>query len=146
MKKNCSKCEIEKPFDEFYKMAPHKTRGVCSLQQKSAYQPKCKQCFKDAIRHKRNTIPNYQRSVDLKYNFGISLEDYNKMLELQEFKCDICLRSCGEFSRNLAVDHNHVTGKIRGLLCGQCNTALGKVKEDKEILLRMINYIDKHKS
>jgi len=122
-------------------MAPHKTRGVNSLEQRGAYQAKCKSCFREAMQERRKTL-GYQKNVDLKHNFGITLVDYNRMLEEQEFRCKICFVHEGEFTRKLAVDHNHKTGKIRGLLCGQCNTALGKVKEDRNILLSMIKYID----
>ena len=68
----------------------------------------------------RRSIRKYQ----LKKNFGLTLEDYDNMLEYQKGMCAIC----GGVNKNgmrLAVDHNHDTGEIRGLLCQRCNTHLG---------------------
>lgn len=139
--KTCTKCKIEKSSDEFYK------RSEVSKDGKKLYkylQPSCKKCWKAKIQHKRDTIPGFQKNVDLKHNFGITLDDYNEMLKKQDYKCEVCLRHESEFKRKLSVDHNHTTGKIRGLLCSLCNTALGKLKEDKEVINRLLNYIDKY--
>lgn len=54
-------------------------------------------------------------------NFDLTLEQYNEMLTAQGGKCATCKRPQSEFKRNFAVDHNHTTGKVRGLLCIQCN-------------------------
>ena len=81
----------------------------------------------------------------------MSLEEYATLFIDQEGKCFICKKE--ETARNaktaklldLAVDHDHVTGKIRKLLCGKCNRALGLIKEDLGILESMKNYILQHK-
>lgn len=77
----------------------------------------------------------------LKMNYGITLEEYNTKLNSQMGVCAICYKST---KRTLSVDHNHTTGKIRGLLCHNCNVALGLLKEDKNILNRMIDYLDEY--
>ena len=59
----------------------------------------------------------------LKRLYGIELADYNQMLEKQDGKCAICRSD--KKTRSLAVDHNHITGKVRALLCGGCNGQLG---------------------
>lgn len=80
--------------------------------------------------------------------FGLTLAEYSAMVAAQDNKCAIC--DCGETqTRNgkvkaLAVDHNHETGEIRGLLCADCNQAIGKMKENRGILLAAIKYLDKH--
>ena len=86
--------------------------------------------------------PEKIRNHDLLKSFGITLGDYNNMLEYQDGVCAIC----GDYetdnnAKNLAVDHNHQTGKIRGLLCGKCNKMLGLAKDDKTILQSAINYL-----
>ena len=61
----------------------------------------------------------------LKYEYGITLDDYNKMFNEQEGKCAICQRHQNELKKILYVDHDHKTGEVRGLLCKNCNVALG---------------------
>jgi len=87
-----------------------------------------------------------QRERELKYLYGISLEQYNKMLKLQKNVCVICgnkevRRNSKGNIRILSVDHNHEIGRVRGLLCGSCNQALGLVKESIKTLTSMIKYI-----
>lgn len=84
------------------------------------------------------------RRANLKHFFGITLEEYNEMLESQNGLCAICQRHHTEFKRNLAVDHDHHTGKIRGLLCGSCNSGLGKLQDDMDVLECAIVYLEKH--
>jgi hypothetical protein len=64
----------------------------------------------------------------LKARFGITLEEYNLLLQEQEGVCAICKRT---EARRLAVDHCHATGQIRGLLCSGCNRLLGRIEDPK---------------
>ena len=66
-----------------------------------------------------------------KSKFNITLDDYDRMFEEQKGVCAICGQP-QKSSRRLAVDHNHITGKIRGLLCTVCNTDLGWYERQKE--------------
>lgn len=61
----------------------------------------------------------------LKKKYGIGEEEYNHLLMSQSGRCAICQREASDFKRKLAVDHNHTTGKVRGLLCVKCNRGLG---------------------
>ena len=79
------------------------------------------------------------REYHLKQTYGISLADYDAMLYNQGGVCLICRQSPDKM--RLAVDHDHKTGKIRGLLCSNCNIALGAVNDDIEILCSMIGYL-----
>lgn len=81
------------------------------------------------------------REISLRKNFGISIDEYNIMFTEQHGKCAICERHQSVFKRALAVDHNHTTGTIRGLLCHSCNIALGCVRDDIDVLNRMIVYL-----
>jgi hypothetical protein len=74
--------------------------------------------------------------------YGIDVETYNKMFSEQRGCCAICGVHQSEFDKSLAIDHDHVTGKVRGLLCILCNTALGKFKDDKNLLSAAIRYLD----
>ena len=73
----------------------------------------------------------------LKRKYGITLEDYNVMMERQEGKCAICLKQ-----KKLAVDHCHHSGIVRGLLCLSCNVSIGHFMEDVGSFRRAIDYIN----
>lgn len=84
------------------------------------------------------------KDCKLRLYYGISLEEYNKLLEKQNGKCAICNLTpevCNK-GRYLCVDHNHQTGKVRGLLCNTCNRAIGLLKDNTEVLRRAAEYID----
>lgn len=76
--------------------------------------------------------------AQLKYMYGITEEYYKNMVELQEGKCLICGFTS---DRRLYVDHNHITGKIRGLLCMKCNAGLGMFQDNPVIIKNAYNYI-----
>lgn len=76
-----------------------------------------------------------------KCKYGITDEQYKNLLSKQRGVCTLCE---GVDNNALCVDHDHSTGKIRGLLCGNCNRALGMVKENKNTLQNMIKYLKKH--
>lgn len=73
--------------------------------------------------------------------FGITIDDYFGMLIAQAGACKLCGRNELENGRDLAIDHCHATGKVRGLLCHPCNTVLGHVQDDAALLQKMIEYI-----
>ena len=116
---------------------PHSPAAIASLKRRRK-KFESKPGFKDTVR-------NYH----LKRVFGISLEAYNVLSDSQNNLCAICkkteTRTLGHKVTSLVVDHNHETGKVRGLLCMFCNTSLGFMKEDIKILNNMINYIKKYK-
>jgi hypothetical protein len=78
--------------------------------------------------------------------YGITLEDYNRMLSEQNDCCAICGKHKDNFQRGLSVDHNHVTHKVRALLCHKCNTGLGNLGDDINILQKAIDYLNKYAS
>jgi len=88
-----------------------------------------------------------KRKHELSKKFNLTVEEYEKMLEAQEGKCAIC----GEketMTRNgkeprLSVDHDHKTGKVRGLLCNSCNNGLGRFKDDTDLIKKAIAYLTK---
>ena len=74
-------------------------------------------------------------------SFGLTLEAYKDRLEYQANGCAICGNPCST-GRKLAIDHDHLTGRIRGLLCSNCNQGLGKFKDDIGLLRRAIAYLE----
>ena len=78
----------------------------------------------------------------------MSLEDFDQMLEEQGGVCAICSESRWDAARNPeqpSVDHDHVTGKVRGLLCKHCNLILGYARDEAVILAKAIEYLDLHR-
>lgn len=80
------------------------------------------------------------KNNQLKRIYGITLEDFNIMIESQGNKCKIC-KNKFEKQFDVKTDHCHKTSKVRGLLCGKCNSALGLLKENITTLKNMIKYI-----
>lgn len=114
---------------------------------------KLKKLERDRKRYQENREKDLirRRNSILKYHFGITMEEYNRMLKEQNEVCAICYNKetdCEKRTgkpRSLAVDHCHQTGKIRGLLCRKCNTAIGLLKENLNIINNCINYLTKEK-
>lgn len=79
-----------------------------------------------------------QRRCSLKRKYGITLDDYNSMLEAQGGRCAICGE---EKAETLSVDHDHETGKVRGLLCAHCNHVVGFARDKIELLESTIRYL-----
>jgi len=88
---------------------------------------------------------NVHRNWKLQKDFGLSLEEYNQMFAAQNGLCLGCYKHQSIFKKAFAVDHDHLTGKVRGLLCMKCNSVLGYVADDSTILRRLADYADKHK-
>lgn len=84
-----------------------------------------------------------QKNTQLKYSYGIDLDQYKQILASQDGKCYICQRSAEEFTKFLCVDHDHLTQEIRGLLCTHCNkNVIGRMR-DPEIFRRAYEYLAK---
>lgn len=102
-------------------------------------------------REYKRSHPEMRRRKGLKVNFGITLEEYNEMLIKQMGVCKICLKPETSIDgRNkrvkaLAVDHDHITGKIRGLLCYSCNIGIGFLKDSSDLLKKAAEYLEEHK-
>ncbi len=81
---------------------------------------------------------------ELKFKFGISLEQYEAMLLAQNHSCSICGVPAAELKKRMSVDHDHATGKVRALLCHHCNAGLGYFKDNEQILTKAIKYLYEH--
>ena len=138
----CVACGIPKPLDEFY-----------DRKDRHGKRSKCKACrtAQTTIRTQEDRkldIPRHNRirwvcSIRMKY--GVEPEEYERLLAEQKGVCAICKQPetrklRGNIAR-LSVDHNHLSGRIRGLLCSKCNTAIGLINEDMELLERIRQYL-----
>lgn len=86
----------------------------------------------------RNKTYEEQRISRIR-SYGITVEDYNNMLEAQDYGCYICGGT--DANRALSIDHNHSTGKVRGLLCSNHNRALGLLGDNPELLIAAHRYL-----
>ena len=96
----------------------------------------------------REKNPDSDANKQLRRKYGITLEQYNTMFQLQNGLCGICGKSESTRRRKktqgnerLAVDHCHETGVVRGLLCFKCNTAIGSLGDNEEMVMRVIFYL-----
>jgi len=83
---------------------------------------------------------NY-KEFSLRKNYNLSLDEMENILKKQRYKCAIC----EETLEKPHIDHDHKTGKIRGILCFNCNTAIGKFGDDPNRLMKAIIYLSKNK-
>ena len=83
----------------------------------------------------------YSRKKNLKLDYGLTVEGYELRLLAQSGKCAVCGMAGNVGGKRLAVDHDHRTGEIRGLLCNPCNLRLGWVEDDPTILNRVAEYL-----
>lgn len=136
MTKVCRCCQQEKSLDDFPK--DKRWKGTHKLD--------CKICFN--TKRRSNYNPSQRREEGLKQLYGISIDDLNSMYTQQEGCCAICktpisLQSGKTKKGKAHVDHCHVTGKVRGLLCTKCNTVLGMSNDNPDILKEAILYLDR---
>ncbi len=106
------------------------------------YCSKCK-LIRTAIAVKRypERYRVYQRTSFLRRHYGIEPVEYGLLLAAQHYKCAICKSSNWGGRGNPHVDHNHMTGKVRGLLCHRCNTGLGLFCDNSTVLRHAIIYL-----
>ena len=127
----CCVCKVEKKYYYYYR-SKKGTHGIGH---------RCKEC--DAAYNKGIYDPTRNRELNYKRKFGITLEDYNRMLKSQNNRCAICNRKSNNHRlyKHLDVDHCHTTGKVRGLLCHGCNAGIGSLQDDVELLEKAIAYL-----
>lgn len=135
MSKVCTKCGQEKSLENFHKNISHPT----------GYHVHCKTCRSEFSRKHVSRLSKESRRYALQRKFGISEEKYNDLLIDQNSCCAICQRHQSNLSRKLAVDHNHLTGQVRGLLCPNCNTGIGNLRDNTEMLEKAIKYLNSWK-
>lgn len=127
-------CNKEKLATEFY--VRNKKTGV--------RHSSCKECDKARVRERHQANPERTRNNDLKRNYGITLDEHTQMYETQNGVCAICKGQGDGKWKKLCVDHDHETGKVRQLLCRNCNMVLGQVGDNINLLEEMIKYLQKH--
>ncbi len=137
--KICKKCKLPKKKEDYYKSNTYK----------SGFRPECIECCGE-LGKKYPKTKDQVRESRYKNAYGITLEEYNKMFVSQGGVCCICKlpetrQNVKGVTSTLAVDHDHETGEVRGLLCGHCNQGLGHFKDNTENLLNAAIYLEKNR-
>lgn len=143
MLKVCATCKVQKESSEFYK----KTRFRNYPGTRAAYAHECKVCILDARRELYRQDPQKRKASDRKQHlrlYGLTTEGYNELFMSQEGRCGGCKTHQNEFNRHFCVDHDHETGKVRGLLCVGCNLILGYAQDQEQILFNLVEYLKSH--
>lgn len=122
IEKYCPSCKTRKSSDQFH-VRSYSSDGL------SAW---CRAC--DSTGQKK-----YARRKVLR-RYGMDPEQYDRLMEQQGNRCPICERPFGS-GRMPAIDHDHGSGRVRGLLCGECNLGLGKFRDDQAALKRAVEYL-----
>jgi hypothetical protein len=129
----CYSCKLPKPIGDFSRN--RKSRG--------GYKGECKKCLNKRRQQRRaNNTNEVRKKLAKRYN--LSHEEYMQLHQLQGGKCRICGKPEVNLGRLLSVDHNHKTGKVRGLLCFKCNTAIGLLLDSKSLLEKALRYLSDH--
>lgn len=144
--KHCPKCKVAKPFADFglnkasYDgLASHCIICIREITNTRNANPVVKE--KKQAKYKRDK--SKVRDSRLKMKFGISLEEYNNKLKEQNGICPGCGMTPEQNGKDFAVDHNHETGMVRGLLCSRCNAGLGFLQDNINICNNIIRYIER---
>src|SRR5262249_711251 len=145
----CTQCSRILPETEF---TPRKSRD-------GKRHPWCRDCLRAYWRKRYHENPEPWRRANIAWKtrhpeafsrmlrkatlkqYGLSLEEYEAIFHSQAGKCAICGDTTKE---RLCVDHDHATGRVRALLCRPCNIALSQAKESRDVLAKMIKYLEEH--
>ena len=159
--KLCLKCKLTLPLEEFQftTAKKDKLRTICikcrAKYAKEYRDANRKTCLiaeaerrirnSESIRHSKKKwylkSEDHRISYRLRTVYGLNLDEYDALFKSQNESCKICSVSQDELPKRLCVDHCHVTGKVRGLLCDPCNRLLGQAKDSIDVLLKAISYL-----
>jgi hypothetical protein len=117
--KLCIDCKIHRPIHDFHKNKKKHLNSVC-------------------INCSKNRSFLYHKSTYRYMKYGITKEDFDKMILSQNNNCAICNK---ELILEIHIDHDHSTNKVRGILCGKCNKGLGQFDDNVEFLTNAIKYL-----
>ncbi len=107
----------------------------------------CSECKRIRTKESRKNNPRltavYSRRTNLRRYYGLEESEYDALFDSQQGKCAICQKDLERISRSTHIDHCHSSGKIRGILCHHCNTAIGLLGDDVEKMKAAIEYLEK---
>ena len=137
MDKLCKTCRVAQPIINFVK----------STYVKTGYRSICKSCFNAYYRKRRvekyDLVRSYEKKFHkqrrLKFEYNLTEAQFEELKQKFDNRCAIC-----NSTQKLVIDHNHTSGKVRGLLCSKCNLGLGHFKDDISNLKEAIKYLNNY--
>jgi len=136
--KICTKCDLRLPLHKFGKRSPNKDGyDSCCIECDRVWRKEYQKKY-----YRENKKANLSRAM--KKNYGITMEDKEKILEIQEYACAICSVKLELIERSSCVDHNHDTGAVRGVICHNCNSMLGGARDNPDVLFSGAKYLVGH--
>jgi Autographiviridae endonuclease VII len=144
--KVCATCRHAKPLEEFnrYRLSPDGRQPRCrACQQASSKRYKARhRAHLNRLAAEWNRL-NPERVINNSFRklYGINITQYDWLLRRQNGVCAVCGQPC-KTGKRLAVDHDHRTGAVRGLLCGLCNTAAGALQDDPQLAGALARYLN----
>lgn len=152
--KICKKCDKDRNIDRFSINRYHRKDGIITENRSSI----CKTCenrrrnalrvstpHKQAVTKQKQVIRSRRSYLTKRIytKYGLTYQAYQDLLKSQDYKCAICGLSESTKGKGLSVDHCHTTGKVRGLLCTNCNLGIGSFTDDIQKLKLAISYLEK---
>lgn len=157
--KICSKCGRERASDQFYAHSntadglgawcrpcyadKYRVEKTVRAARKKARREADVAASRAAEKQYRDSNKDRIRELARKRTYGVSAEQYAEMVQRCGGKCSICKSAT---TSALCIDHDHKTGAVRDLLCGNCNRALGKFQDDPRLLRAAAEYLEKHQA
>jgi len=135
-----------KSDEKTYSKKYYQKHKECRIEYQKKYYKKVRDTKLKYAKKYRDLHPEVKRKSDWKLKFGLTPVDYNIMFNNQNGCCNICGKHQSELTRALAIDHNHNTNEVRGLLCCPCNAAIGSLGADDgiKLLQNAIKYVRKY--
>lgn len=134
--KHCKRCDQTKPVTEFFR----------ERRRADGYTYLCKKCSMGNTKKWVGENRDKRKDYYLRRTYGLTLVQYNEMLDAQGGVCAICGTDDpkGKSGTYFVVDHDHETGDNRGLLCNRCNRAIGLLGEDPGVLKSAVDYLKRY--
>lgn len=154
--KECQKCKIVQEVSNFYKRTRSKDGLQCicktcnAVHRNSQYHKNHEHELKKLSDYNNRESSKIRRiNFQLRKLYNVDLDFYNTKLLSQDNRCAICKTHESEFKTRLSLDHDHESGKIRGILCTNCNVNVGFLEKGKSRKIQLIEetleYINEHK-
>lgn len=139
----CKDCHVDKPKDLFY--ARDTACKECRIAMRKQYYAANKEEHKIRCRkyyaNNKEHLDELRRQYERKRRYGLTQQQYELLLEKQAGQCAICHSVDNGHKASLEVDHDHITGKVRGLLCNKCNQGIGLLQDSEALLKNAIIYL-----
>lgn len=139
----CTVCSEYKPWDQFSRKTTKRYKEAGKLHQ--VRQPKCKACAIEETKNwKNNKSEDELKDMYLQRTYSVSLNWYNRQIEKQQNTCLICNTIFSKeplTGKSPVVDHDHDTGKVRGIICNECNRGIGYFRDSTTALENAAKYL-----